>query len=157
MHCMKTRISLERCFCTPSGTAPPTLPPDPCEKVKCREKEECTKGVCVHISKATCRAVGDPHYLTFDGERFDFQGTCSYVMATVVKSEPGLIPFTVLTKNNHRGNKRVSFVRKVSVTVYGLTVVMSTHKGKVEVSNKRPEGNVQSWGRFHGKFGQSRR
>uniref|UniRef100_A0A8C7RXV2 VWFD domain-containing protein n=1 Tax=Oncorhynchus mykiss TaxID=8022 RepID=A0A8C7RXV2_ONCMY len=128
--------NLERCFCTPSGTAPPTLPPDPCEKVKCREKEECTKGVCVHISKATCRAVGDPHYLTFDGERFDFQGTCSYVMATVVKSEPGLIPFTVLTKNNHRGNKRVSFVRKVSVTVYGLTVVISTHKGKVEVNGE---------------------
>ncbi|XP_045081914.1 LOW QUALITY PROTEIN: IgGFc-binding protein-like [Coregonus clupeaformis] len=118
------------------GTAPPTPPPDPCENVKCREKEECTKGVCVHISKATCRAVGDPHYLTFDGERFDFQGTCSYVMATVVKSEPGLIPFTVLTKNNHRGNKRVSFVRKVSVTVYGLTVVISTHKGKVEVNGE---------------------
>ncbi|XP_071240417.1 IgGFc-binding protein-like [Salvelinus alpinus] len=118
------------------GTAPPTPPPDPCENVKCREKEECTKGVCVAQSKATCRAVGDPHYLTFDGERFDFQGTCSYVMATVVKSEPGLIPFTVLTKNNHRGNKRVSFVRKVSVTVYGLTVVISTHKGKVEVNGE---------------------
>ncbi|XP_038832345.1 IgGFc-binding protein-like [Salvelinus namaycush] len=117
-------------------TAPPTPPPDPCENVKCREKEECTKGVCVAQSKATCRAVGDPHYLTFDGERFDFQGTCSYVMATVVKSEPGLIPFTVLTKNNHRGNKRVSFVRKVSVTVYGLTVVISTHKGKVEVNGE---------------------
>ncbi|XP_042162528.1 IgGFc-binding protein-like [Oncorhynchus tshawytscha] len=121
--------------CT-KDSAPPTPPPDRCEKVKCREKEECIKGVCVHISKAICRAVGDPHYLTFDGERFDFQGTCSYVMATVVKSEPGLIPFAVLTKNNHRGNKRVSFVRKVSVTVYGLTVVMSTHKGKVEVNGE---------------------
>lgn len=134
---------------------------DPCEGTVCREKENCVvknnKAVCVAQSKATCRAVGDPHYLTFDGERFDFQGTCSYVMATVVKSEPGLIPFTVLTKNNHRGNKRVSFVRKVSVTVYGLTVVISTHKGKVEVSNKRPEGNDQDWGQFHGKFGQPRR
>ena len=134
---------------------------DPCEDTACREKENCVvmnnKAICVAQSKSTCRAVGDPHYLTFDGERFDFQGTCSYVMATVVKSEPGLIPFTVLTKNNHRGNKRVSFVMKVSVTVYGLTVVISTHKGKVEVSNKRPEGNDQSWARFHGKFGQSRR
>ncbi|XP_064884055.1 LOW QUALITY PROTEIN: IgGFc-binding protein-like [Oncorhynchus nerka] len=113
---------------------------DPCEDTECRERENCVvmnnKAICVAQSKATCRAVGDPHYLTFDGERFDFQGTCSYVMATVVKSEPGLIPFTVLTKNNHRGNKRVSFVRKVSVTVYGLTVVISTHKGKVEVNGE---------------------
>uniref|UniRef100_A0A4W5L3C1 Si:dkey-65b12.6 n=1 Tax=Hucho hucho TaxID=62062 RepID=A0A4W5L3C1_9TELE len=116
---------------------------DPCEDTECREKENCVamnnKAVCVAQSKATCRAVGDPHYLTFDGERFDFQGTCSYVMATVVKSEPGLVPFTVLTKNNHRGNKRVSFVRKVSVTVYGLTVVISTHKGKVEIDGVRSD------------------
>ena len=117
---------------------------DPCEDTECRERENCVvmnnKAICVAQSKATCRAVGDPHYLTFDGERFDFQGTCSYVMATVVKSDPGLIPFTVLTKNNHRGNKRVSFVRKVSVTVYGLTVVISTHKGKVEVSKQETRG-----------------
>ncbi|XP_049438538.1 uncharacterized protein LOC125892574 [Epinephelus fuscoguttatus] len=55
------------------GAPSPTLPPDPCEDLKCRVKERCENGKCVHVSTATCRAMGDPHYQTFDGRRYDFQ------------------------------------------------------------------------------------
>ncbi|XP_067294460.1 IgGFc-binding protein [Pseudorasbora parva] len=107
-------------------------PPDPCETVKCRQQEECRKGVCVPTSTATCHAVGDPHYKTFDGKLFDFQGTCTYVMANNTKPQKGLTPFTILAKNNHRGSKRVAYVRTVSVLVYNHTVVAGSQRGVVE-------------------------
>ncbi|XP_062394660.1 IgGFc-binding protein-like [Sardina pilchardus] len=114
----------------------PTPAPDPCDGITCREKEECRGGKCVHTSEDTCSALGDPHYRTFDGKRYDFQGTCTYTMAEVLKKEAGLVPFTVLAKNNHRGNKRVAYVRKVTVTVYNHTVTISKKRARVEVDGE---------------------
>uniref|UniRef100_A0A8C9YAT7 VWFD domain-containing protein n=1 Tax=Sander lucioperca TaxID=283035 RepID=A0A8C9YAT7_SANLU len=115
---------------------PPTPAPDPCEKVKCRVKERCVNGICVHVSTATCQAEGDPHYMTFDGRPFDFQGSCTYIMTTVAKTASGLVPFNVTTKNDHRGNLHVTYVRTVTVSVHGQTIIIGRHNGKVEVNGE---------------------
>ncbi|XP_017309111.2 IgGFc-binding protein isoform X2 [Ictalurus punctatus] len=114
----------------------PPPPKDPCESVKCRWREECRKGVCVRVDTATCWAVGDPHYRTFDGKLYDFQGTCTYTMATNVKTENGRVPFTILAKNNRRGSNLVAYVRTVSVNVYNHTIVASKQMGVVEVDGE---------------------
>uniref|UniRef100_A0A8C1RZE9 Si:dkey-65b12.6 n=1 Tax=Cyprinus carpio TaxID=7962 RepID=A0A8C1RZE9_CYPCA len=117
--------------CNTAFTTTPA-PADPCETVKCRQQEECRKGVCVPTSTATCQAVGDPHYKTFDGKLYDFQGTCTYIMVNNTKPQKGLTPFTILAKNNHRGSKRVAYVRTVSVLVYNHKVVAGSQRGVVE-------------------------
>ena len=54
-------------------------------------------------------------------------------MTSVTKADKDLTPFTVTTKNEHRGNRRVSFVRTVGVNVYDLKIIISRHRGRVQV------------------------
>ncbi|KAG8240684.1 hypothetical protein J6590_104214 [Homalodisca vitripennis] len=44
---------------------------------------ECANGkwVCTEVQcSARCEAIGDPHYQTFDGRRYNFMGKCSYYL-----------------------------------------------------------------------------
>uniref|UniRef100_A0A667HHH3 Fc gamma binding protein n=1 Tax=Lynx canadensis TaxID=61383 RepID=A0A667HHH3_LYNCA len=122
--------------CEPAGGVLSCVTKDPCHGVTCRPQETCQEkdgqGVCVPNYEATCWLWGDPHYHSFDGWDFDFQGTCDYVLAAAGcpgVSAQGLTPFTVTTKNENRGNPAVSFVRLV--TVSALSVNISIHKGEI--------------------------
>lgn len=76
-------ITKDKCPCRlrTKSFPPGTEIPKECNTCTCSEgKWVCTKLSC----GSRCAAVGDPHYQTFDGRRFDFMGQCSYYL---VKTE----------------------------------------------------------------------
>uniref|UniRef100_A0AAY5EFW7 VWFD domain-containing protein n=1 Tax=Electrophorus electricus TaxID=8005 RepID=A0AAY5EFW7_ELEEL len=74
---------------------------------------------CHPQPRATCSASGDPHYISFDGRTFDFQGTCQYILATVCNNTRRLPYFQVSARNEAWNGLPVSITAEVYVNVSG--------------------------------------
>uniref|UniRef100_A0A087YB60 Uncharacterized protein n=1 Tax=Poecilia formosa TaxID=48698 RepID=A0A087YB60_POEFO len=122
-------------FCTCNGVTGIAQ----CSPNACGPQESCSvvdgEFGCHPNPHGTCSASGDPHYLTFDGKAYDFQGTCRYVLATVCNDTVDLHQFSVEAKNEPWFGLPVSITAEVYVDIFGYEVRMSRDKkGTVDVN-----------------------
>uniref|UniRef100_A0A8C8LP76 Alpha-tectorin n=1 Tax=Oncorhynchus tshawytscha TaxID=74940 RepID=A0A8C8LP76_ONCTS len=106
----------QRCSCTSTGIQ--------CQSQPCSFSQICQPDAfrfsCQTIERSTCTVSGDPHYYTFDGSVFHFQGTCTYVLSE--ECGHGLPYYRVEGKNENRGSTQVSWTRLVRVSVYDVEI-----------------------------------
>ncbi|XP_041374803.1 BMP-binding endothelial regulator protein-like [Gigantopelta aegis] len=84
---------------------------------------------------AVCTVFGDPHYRTFDGKMYNFQGSCKYLLAKDCKGRE----FTIKVRNGVRlssgfawtqmlvillGKSRISFLQNLVVKIDRKRVVL---------------------------------
>ncbi|XP_052092501.1 mucin-5AC-like [Mytilus californianus] len=79
----------------------------------------CTSGGIWHCTQkkceATCSATGDPHYMTFDGKRFNFMGVCHYYM---MKDDN----FNIVAENIKCGHGQASCTKAIAINIPGHTI-----------------------------------
>ncbi|KAJ8005430.1 hypothetical protein DPEC_G00146570 [Dallia pectoralis] len=119
----------QRCTCTRTGLQ--------CQDQPCSFSQICRPDTfqfsCQTIQRSTCTISGDPHYYTFDGRVFHFQGTCTYVLSE--ECGTGIPYYRVEGKNEHRGSTRVAWTRMVRVSVYDTEIEMVFgHSAEVKIN-----------------------
>ncbi|XP_051755695.1 zonadhesin, like isoform X34 [Ctenopharyngodon idella] len=122
----------ERCVCSPFNTVT-------CEAWQCGPAQECKVNEgqlgCVNTGVGICHIAGDPHYYTFDGIMHTYMGTCTYTLVAICDISM-VTPFTIVAKNEERGQPEASYVR--SVTVYLPTANITISKnGRVLLNERR--------------------
>ncbi|NP_001158389.1 crossveinless 2 precursor [Saccoglossus kowalevskii] len=105
-----------------------------CDHIQCDNIVDCpydhtlTKGDgeccyrCVE-NMGVCTVFGDPHYKTYDGRLYNFQGTCKYVLTSDCHDNS----FIVRVKNSARNTASFSWTKSVYITIGDYDVTF--HQG----------------------------
>nr|XP_006820914.1 PREDICTED: sushi, von Willebrand factor type A, EGF and pentraxin domain-containing protein 1-like [Saccoglossus kowalevskii] len=95
------------------------------------------QGVNCESEYSVCYVWGDPHYITYDGVKYEFQGPCSYMLTESVSST--MTSFKVVSINQDwmtALDEKVSVTTELIVIVYGTEVRLMQDK-VVEVNGER--------------------
>ncbi|XP_070974205.1 zonadhesin-like [Oncorhynchus clarkii lewisi] len=105
-----------------------------CAASSCAADEVCKvkEGVngCFLSSPATCHVYGDPHYITFDGKAYTFQGGCSYTLAKTCGGDTP-VQFSVTGQNWNPRNESSAKLGAVVLETSGLHVKMQNYSATV--------------------------
>lgn len=92
----------------PGGNAGQPCPPG---RHPVKEPGQCCPK-CVE-DDAVCTVFGDPHYRTFDGRVFNFQGACKYLLTSDCRNDS----FSIRVTNDARSSRSFSWTKTVTLTV----------------------------------------
>uniref|UniRef100_A0A2K5RVH9 Mucin 6, oligomeric mucus/gel-forming n=1 Tax=Cebus imitator TaxID=2715852 RepID=A0A2K5RVH9_CEBIM len=120
----------EECPCEFSGVSYPGGADDHTHTHTCRLHSTCSRGrwACQQATHcpSTCTLYGEGHIVTFDGQRFVFDGSCEYILAMdgcgANDSQP---TFKILTENVVCGKAGVTCSRAIKLFLGGLSVVLA--------------------------------
>ena len=101
-----------------------------------------------------CTVFGDPHYITFDNHKYDFQGDCDYTLVKDCSNSTGLPSFNIYAENiKMKPSDRVSYTEEIKVEFAG-TVFALRQEGELRIDGvtanppvNHPSGvTVRKWG-----------
>lgn len=84
------------------------------------------------VGAGTCTVFGDPHFRTFDGKFFSFQGSCKYQLTADCMNQS----FSIRVTNDARGTKSSAWIKTVTLKMPNVRVNLG-QKMRVKVNGTR--------------------
>ncbi|CAI6372010.1 unnamed protein product [Macrosiphum euphorbiae] len=86
---------------------------------------------CVPMD-GVCTVFGDPHYRTYDGKFFSFQGPCKYLLSADCVGRT----FSIRVTNDARNTKNSAWTKNISLRIGGLKVNLGENK-RIKINGQR--------------------